>query len=212
MGKTIRKEKDLTKEEKKRLDKFDKVCEELESKGYERHDFLISVEKANTTGYLIPLPFVVIYILLYFLLGNKFVFDDIADHLLLFFLLALVSLFIHEGLHGITHAIFARNHFKDIDFGVIIKKLTPYCTCCSYEKKYQYILAAGMPFIILGVVFGTITLFLNSTLLFFLTTVNFMGTSGDLLVIILVLRNKSKKKDVLYYDHPTDVGVVMFDK
>ena len=41
---------------------------------------------------------------------------------------------------------------------------------------------------------------------------NLFATSGDLLVVLLILKNKSNKKDVLYLDHPTDVGVVMFDK
>ena len=68
------------------------------------------------------------------------------------------------------------------------------------------------PFIVLGIIFGTVTLFLNSTLLFAVAMINLFGTSGDLLIVSLVLKNKSNKKDVLYLDHPTDVGVVMFDK
>ena len=141
MGKTIRKEKELSKEEKKRLEQFDKVCKELEDKKYERHDFLVSIEKANTTAALLPLPFVIIFVILYLLLGNKLVYDDFSNNLIWFIILSFISLFIHEGLHGITHAIFAKNHFKDVSFGFVLSKITPYCTCRACEKKYQYIIA-----------------------------------------------------------------------
>lgn len=207
-----RKEEDLTKVEKKRLEIFKKNCKELEEKGYKRHDLLASIKHANTTGLLVPLPVVVIYAILYFLLGNSFIFDDISDNLFLFFLLSFFSIIIHESLHGITHAIFAKNHFKDISFGVVWSQLTPYCTCNAYEKRYQYLLSTLMPFFVLGLIFSIITLFLNSTLFFFIAIVNILATSGDLIVVSLILKNKSKKKDVLYYDHPTDIGVIMFDK
>ena len=38
------------------------------------------------------------------------------------------------------------------------------------------------------------------------------GAGGDLTIIYLILKNKSKKKNVLYIDHPVNCGVVMFDK
>ena len=59
MGKKVRKE--LTKNEKERLDKFEKVSKELENKGYERHNLLTDAKTASTTGYLLPLPFIIIF-------------------------------------------------------------------------------------------------------------------------------------------------------
>ena len=70
-----------------------------------------------------------------------------------------------------------------------------------------------MPFIILGIIPCTILLFVPFNIVAFLVGLAMLfGAGGDLTIILLILKNKSKKKDVLYIDHPVDCGVVMFEK
>lgn len=57
---------------------------------------------------------------------------------------------VHELIHGITWGIFAEKHFQSINFGVIWKMLTLYCHCSVPLKKWQYVLGAAMPTLVLG--------------------------------------------------------------
>ncbi len=204
-----RENRKISVKEKKRLDNFEKISEKLKKDGYERHDLTISLKEANTKGLLFPLPFVLLFIVLYFFVFNN---DFESWSYFLVILYFLVSLVIHELLHGITWAIFTKRHFKDIEFGLVLSELTPYCTCKSYLKKYQYIIGSIMPFLILGIIFTTFIFFFPNVNLFVLGLLMLFGTGGDLTIIYLILKNKSKKEKVLYIDHPVNCGVVMFDK
>ena len=50
-------------------------------------------------------------------------------------LLILCLIIVHELIHGITWAIFAKNHFHAIDFGIVWSTLSPYCTCFKPLKN-----------------------------------------------------------------------------
>ena len=61
-----------------------------------------------------------------------------ADFVLIF-LFCLLLIFVHELIHGITWAVFAKKGRKAISFGFIPQYLTPYCTCNEPLKKGEYI-------------------------------------------------------------------------
>ena len=209
----LRKESELTEKEKIRLKKFKETQAKLEKDGYESHYLTETAEKANVMAMVTTLPFIIPIIVLFFVMGNRFeTLDNGFLGMFLFLIAMFVSIVIHELIHGVTYAVFAKNHFKDIEFGVVWKALTPYCTCSAPLKKYQYVLALIMPGLLLGIIPSVVAIINGSVALLGYGIVMVIGAGGDLLVLYLMMKNRSKKKNVLYHDHPTDVGVVMFDK
>ena len=45
------------------------------------------------------------------------------------FILVIVGIVVHELIHGLTWACYAKSGWKSISFGVMWKLLTPYCHC-----------------------------------------------------------------------------------
>ena len=173
----------------------------------------MSAVKANTGalyGLIITIPFIVIYVLRYdgvaFDRARTSISSVLSDIVVL-----LVLIVVHEMIHGVTWSRFTRKGFKDIEFGVIWKYLTPYCTCSEPLTRWQYITGAMMPGLLLGIVpciVGCITTDIRVLSVGVLMTI---AAGGDILIIKMILDNKTSKT-ALYLDHPTDVGLVIFQK
>ena len=212
-----RDQKELSQAELRRLANFNLISEELLEQNYRKADLTCSVEKANYVGILygllLSIPFVVIYVLLN-IKNMKLPSDGIASlfgSFALFWIALLVLIVVHELIHGITWSQFTKNGFKDIEFGVIWKMLTPYCTCKEPLKKVPYILGAAMPCIILGILPCIISWFTHSGWLLGIGVVMIMSAGGDLLIISMILQKKASES-ALYLDHPTEVGLIVFEK
>lgn len=205
-------ERELTPAEEKRKENFEKLCEEMKENRYQKTDLTVSVLKANVLAIVIMLPFVIVAVLIY-RLANPSVslhLSLLQDIVLIIMLLLLTVL--HEGIHGLTWGAFAKEHMKSINFGVIWSMLTPYCTCSEPLTKCQYIAGAAMPTLILAPVLGVIATVSGSFLFLVLCAVMIFAGGGDFFIILKILLYKTKKKEVLYYDHPYECGVVVFEK
>ena len=66
------------------------------------------------------------------------------------FILVIVGIVVHELIHGLTWACYAKRGWKSISFGVMWKLLTPYCHCDEPMHISGYMMGAMMPCIILG--------------------------------------------------------------
>lgn len=214
-------ERQLTEAEIRRSENFKVKEADLLEKGYVRNDLTISIEKANTVGALLTLPFVAVMILGYALYnhGEFGIMKALHDNLVLYFIgLAsiIVSFFvcavIHEGIHGLIWGAGAENGYKDIEFGFIKEKITPYCTCLSPLKKPLYIFGSLMPMTILGIVIGVVSIFLGNVVMLIIGCMQTLGGAGDILVTFMLLRYKTKGKDTILMDHPTECGLVVFEK
>ena len=204
------KKKSLTEAEKKRLERFNKIAQDMEQQGYTRHDLTISIGKANLFAVLFLIPLFVIGYGLNYLVNHKF---DIANFNLLYFLVAYVVLIVvHELIHGLFWGLSTPNHFKDIEFGVLRSSMTPYCTCLSPLSKPMYIFGSLMPMTILGIGLGVISIFVGNILLLAIGVTQTMGGAGDILITSMLIRYKTKGKDTILMDHPTQVGLVVFEK
>lgn len=210
----------LTEAEIKRQQAFDEKEKKLLEQGYERHDILISVVKANFAGVLLTLPFI-IAIVAGFLVRNGI--PDIPGMLKekpAMYFLGLFGAFIaciplavvHEKIHGWFWTIGAENGSKDIEFGFMKETLTPYCTCRSPLSKPLYILGSMMPMTILGIVAGIVSVFTGSLVLLIIAALQIMGGAGDILISCMLLFRKTKGKDVVLLDHPTKIGLVAFER
>ena len=210
----------LTEAEIKRQAAFDEKEKKILAQGYKRHDLIISVLKANVVGVLLTLPFIALMVG-GFLLRNGV--PDIDGYMrenpVMYFVVlggiivaTLLLSVVHEKIHGWFWSIGAENGSKDIEFGFQKETLTPYCTCRSPLSKSIYILGSMMPMTILGIVVGIVSVFIGSLPVLIVAVLQTMGGAGDILISCMLLLHKTSGKDVILLDHPTKIGLVVFEK
>ena len=119
---------------------------------------------------------------------------------------------VHEAIHGLFWSFGAQNGLKDIEFGFIVKYLTPYCTCSSPLKKTAYIIGTFMPMFLLGICVMLAAVIMGNQLMMILGVVNTLAGAGDILVILKLLSYKTKGKDIVIIDHPYEAGLVVFER
>ena len=207
-------ERKLTPAEQKRKEQFALVCEEMERQGYRKTDLTIGVVKANLLALIVMLPFAV---LSGAVVLSRVSFLSMAELMspfdfLLFLLVMLLLTAVHEGIHALTWAMFGKDYWKSIRFGVIWKALTPYCTCLRPAKRGQYILGAAMPTLVLGIGLTAAAALTGVFWVFILAIAMIFGGGGDFTIILKILLHRQRGKEAVYYDHPYECGVVVFEK
>lgn len=207
-----KKERELTAKEKIRKEEFDEFCTQMENQGYSRHNLMIGITAANTIGILITVPFIAVFAWIYLTVNPVNSINFTVAGPLLFLLLFFALIVLHELIHGITWSFFTENRMKDIEFGVIWKYLTPYCTCRKPLKRGQYIIGILMPAIILGFIPAIVSIIAGSLFLLAIAELMIMSGGGDFLIIAKVLMYRRQSRDTLFRDHPYEAGLVVFDK
>ena len=191
--------------------------QELED--YKKEKLTIDLVWANVFGILIIIPIGIIFGLPYYLLWNpKIGIKQFLDGLepqtggfgfLLIFGIMILGTILHELIHGITWAKFAKGGFKSIKFGVLWKMLTPYCHCKEALNVRQYIIGALTPAIILGIVPSVIAIMIGNLGLLIFGMFFTMAAGGDFLIINLI--RKENRSD-LVQDHPSEAGCYIYRK
>ena len=212
--------RELTPDEVKRNEYYENEKDKLEKEGYKAHDLTTSVIKSNVMAVLIVLPFVVIFSLIYIFVNKANISDiiDAAIHfesflsLILFFVGFFVLIVIHELIHGVFRAIFAKNGWKSISFGFIKKYLTPYCSCNESLTKFGYIVGAMMPAIILGFIPAIVSIVIGNAFVFYVAMLMILSGGGDMFTTYLLITFKTHGKKSIYIDHPYLVGLTAFVK
>ncbi len=219
MGKLDEKEKSiaLSPAEERRQANFEKIAAGLEEKGYKRNDLTIGIIKANVLTFLISLPIIIVAFILFFILNPDFGVRNsiVASNpltLLVFVILLFPLIALHEFIHGLTWSLFCENGFKDIEFGVKWKLLTPYCVCKTPLKKGNYILGALMPLIVLGLIPSLLAMAIGSMDIFLLGLVMILSAGGDMLIVLMLLKYKAASRDVIIFDHPSQAGSIVFER
>jgi len=137
------------------------------------------------------------------------VLDQFGTNYLMFLIVLIVGIVVHELIHGLTWAKYAKSGFKSISFGVMWKMLTPYCHCSEPLKVSHYSIGALMPLIVLGILPSVVAIFLKS--LFWLTMgVIFIAAAAGDIMIVWNLRKENPKNMVL--DHPTEAGYLVYEE
>lgn len=206
------KSRKLTPAEKKRLDDFEALSDSMIENGYKRVNLTISIVKANIFAIALLVPLFLIGISSFVLYNEDSSFHQDPMEFIVFILVFILLIFVHEGIHGFTWSLFSRNGFKDIEFGFMKEYMTPYCTCKVPLKKSQYILGAIMPCLILGILPMIAGVLWNSWSMLLMGIIMTDSAAGDLMIIYQILRYKSDAKDIVYIDHPTQGGGVVFEK
>ncbi|MBQ6582206.1 MAG: DUF3267 domain-containing protein [Mogibacterium sp.] len=207
------KNRKLSPAEERRLAHFNEVCEELRAAGYEQHDLTISIVAANLAVLIAAIPVFVIGFFAYYKVNGSILSEGPA-HLpvLLFLVIYLVLIVVHELVHGITWSIFSEHHLKDIEFGIMKEYATPYCTCAAPLSRGAYLAGGLMPLIVLGIIPAIIAIAAGSVFWLLIGLIMILSAGGDVMIAIKMIRYRSAAKDVLYYDHPTQGGLVVFEK
>ena len=204
------KERKLSKAELKRKEEFEQLTEKLVAEGYRPNHITIGVAEANILALVIGLPFIIPLLVAYIAMGHSYELEYWT--MLVVCAIFIVLTVVHELIHGITWAHFAESGWKSISFGIIMEYLTPYCSCNQPMKKYQIIIGSLMPTLVLGFLPGIVAVISGSEVLLAVAILMIFGGGGDFLVTYKLLRFKSEAKEVLFIDHPYELGTAVFER
>lgn len=207
-----KKERKLTEKELARLNRIDKITEDLASQGYVRKDQIISILFANVMAIVLSIPFVILFGVWFFTHNDVINFEFYASKYFVVWFGVILLVVVHELIHGVTWGLFAPSKFKTIEFGFMVESFTPYCTCGEPLKKIPYIVGVFMPCLVLGIIPSVVAVYINSFYLLFLGIVMIMAAGGDLTIILKMLFYKSSSTDVIIMDHPTECGFIVFER
>ena len=121
----------------------------------------------------------------------------------LFLAITIVSVIIHELIHGYFFAKFNHSGWKTVRFGFNKELLAPYATCQEPVKIKHFRIIAAMPTIILGIIPLLISLYVNNFLLFFYAAFMIVSGIGDILVLWVVRKLNANQ---FIIDHPRALG------
>ena len=206
-------ERKLTAAEQRRLENFEKIAQELEAQGYVKKNLTTTALLANTLGLVYGAILAILFGVPYVIGGfNKTGAAETPVWGILTMVLFIISIVIHELIHGITWSIGMKGGFHNVEFGFIVQYFTPYCTCKAPMKKGRYVLGSLMPCIILGIIPCILAYVFGNAYLLGFGAMMILCAGGDLLVTQMILTNKAKGKEQLYFDHPTEIGLALFEK
>ena len=69
-----------------------------------------------------------------------------------------------------------------------------------------------MPMTVLGIILGIVSIFVGNIALWAVAVIQTMGGAGDILITVMLLAYKTSGKDCVFMDHPTQIGLVVFEK
>lgn len=202
----------LSKGEEKRKKLYEEKKKELIEQGYEEKDLTISVVYANIMALVLGLPIIIFLFIIFIYQNQSGVYRFSFKEPILFLVVFAILIVLHELIHGIIWSIFAKNHLKSIEFGLIISSLTPYCCCKDMLTKSQYIVGGIMPTVVLGIIPALISIFTGSVFWFIMGELMILSGGGDMTILLKLLRYKSDKKEILYMDHPYECGLIVFER
>ncbi len=186
---------------------------------YKKEKLTIDLVWANVFALLILIPIVLVFGIPYYLIWKptfdiKNLLDAIGPQgvglgFIMTFGIFMMGIVVHELIHGITWAMFAKDGFKSIKFGVLWKMLTPYCHCKEPLTVRQYIIGAITPAIFLGFIPSTLAIVVGNLGMLIFGMFFTMAAAGDFLIINLI---RKEKKDDLVQDHPSEAGCYIYRK
>jgi len=183
--------------------------DELESKG---RKVAIDLVKANIFSLVLMIVAAVVFLVPFFMIWKRTSVYSLMGGIPSIFTV-LIAMFagiaVHELIHGLTWAYFAKSGWQSISFGVIWKMLTPYCHCNEPMDKRSYMWGALMPCIVLGILPSIIALFVGSLPLLAFGIFFIAAAAGDIWMAWLLSKEKPSCKVL---DHPSEAGFYVFDE
>ena len=187
---------------------FEEQCARLAAQGYTVKDRTVGLLAANVYGILTAIPFAAAGVLAFVFspLPARHMLSFPAD-LLLFAVLLLLSVPVHEGLHALFWAA-ARGSFAGIRFGFYARALTPYCACGFPMRRAQYLAGVLAPFLFLGAGVCVAACLTGYWALCALGVFGVVSAGADLFVSFRLLFAKGR----YFLDHPERCGFFSFSR
>lgn len=202
----------LTEKELRRKEHFDNLSARMQSEGYVKKELTIGVLKANIGTLFVMLPFMAADAWAFFSVHTAGLMSFSITFSLLLLPVLLLLIMLHELIHGITWGLFAENHFRSIEFGVIWSALTPYCTCSEPMNRFQYMLGGAMPTIVLGAATAAAAVISGQLFWFFISELIILSGGGDYIILLKILMYRSAGKETVFVDHPYECGAAVFER
>ena len=175
---------------------------------YEKEKKTINIYTANGVGLAITGAAALLFGVPFYLIWGLNSFLSLQQ-VLLFILLFVAGIVIHELIHGFFFGLFAKNGFKSIRFGVMWQMLTPYCHCKEPLRIKHYFLGALMPALLLGIIPAVMALF-NGSGMMLLFGIIFTGAAAGDFMVVWILRKEHP--DTYVQDHPSEAGCFVYRK
>ncbi len=163
------------------------------------------IEASKLAVILFIVPLLVFGIPFYFIWQPELGFS--WQSILVFILLFIVGIAVHELIHGLLFGLFAEGGFKSVKFGILWEYLTPYCHCDEPLKLRHYMLGAVMPGVLMGFIPSIVSLFNGSLMWLILGVVFISAAAGDFLVIWIL---RKENLESLVQDHPSEPGCFIY--
>lgn len=123
------------------------------------------------------------------------------------FLIMLLYLVLHEFLHGVGYLLGGTKR-KNISYGIALEKGILYCMAYQELTKKNILISLQMPFMVIGVITYIIGYFFHIPVLLWLSIVNLIGASMDLMMFLYILRIK----DIVYSESGEPDQFVLISK
>ena len=207
--------KALSVQEKARLERVNALRAQLEAQGYSCRELTRSLKGAGVLSVVYALPFALILSGIFFLKNPEAIGKILSagfTEVLLFFVVILLLMVVHELVHGLTWGLCAKKKFKTIEFGILKSTMTPYCYCGEALPKSAYLAGSFMPCLVLGLLPSVAAILTGSVFLMLIGLCMTLAAGGDLMVMTDLLRYKPKATQMICMDHPVECGLLIFER
>ena len=176
-----------------------------------KRDLSISMLRANILALVIGIPAAIVQLNIFiYLHGSHTVRIDLAALLsmLLFFVVLIGSLFVHELIHGLTWKVLGKKAHVTVTYGFQWKTLTPYAHLNEPVEINLYRIGGFMPGFVLGILPYLLSLALNNNYLLWFGIIHTIAAGGDWLVLWSLRHEKAGR---LVEDHPSRAGCYVIE-
>ena len=185
---------------------FDLQRKRLSDEGYSEHEAIVSVLRANVMALVLSLPFIVLFSVAFILIWQMVSLE--SNKAILVLVAWIISIPVHELLHGIGWSLSCKDGFKSVRFGVMWSKLTPYCSCKEPLNFGQYLLGGILPLLVLGLLPSLIAVLTGNPYLLSFGILSIIAAGGDMLICL----EMRKYPQAVFLDHPSECGFFAFKK
>ena len=206
----MKKDKMLSEREKRRMERFEKLTEEMKKQNFVCRNLTVSIMWANILSIIVMIFMVALGYGLYHHVNTRL--DFARFDFLSFIVVFVVLVAVHEGIHAICWCVFSPNHYRDVEFGIMKPSMSPYAACLAPLKKWQYIVGVMMPMSVLGVIPYVVGIMIAKPFVVLMGAAMIAIASGDMMICARVIGYKSDSLDTVYMDHPTEAGGVVFER
>ena len=168
---------------------YEDLVNEMEAKGLEARLEKISIITANVFGVLVMIIAGAIGYGAFVLVNGKeaLTYDKLFGFampwgIMFFAAMYLISVFVHEFIHGFFWHFACEKKWGSIDFGFNAKLLTPYCHCREALSVKRYFCGSIAPTLFLGVLPIVLGIFIPNLFLVTFGVIGVVGGCGEIMV------------------------------